>query len=210
MPTSSTLDRRRRFAPAGGAGPCRRTGLVRHAPVSLPTAGRHAHALVAAGGRATSYRASRMLEPATGSALAERITLTAWPALLFAIYGTLAIIALTHGFNGRAAALSMVVTLNLLAFRDLFSAGEIDHHNAQVVLLLASALGFTLASARQLAAIIGGARFRRSPSPSDWKACRSLPVSPCSTLSPGSSIHGSRSRLRPSPPRWRLVLSLRS
>ena len=98
-----------------------------------------------------------VLTPALGPALAERIVLTAWPTLLFAFYAALAFVALRRSFGIRAALLAIAVAPNYLAFRDLFRAGEIDHHNVQIVLTLASVLCFAIAAKRPMAALLGGA-----------------------------------------------------
>ena len=67
-------------------------------------------------------------------------------------------LALRRSFGVRAALLAIVVAPNLLAFRDLFGAGEIDHHNVQVVLTLASVARASRSPRRgRSAAILGGA-----------------------------------------------------
>jgi hypothetical protein len=96
------------------------------------------------------------LTPAFGSALAERIVLTAWPVLLFALYCALVFVALRRSFGTRAGLLGVAITPTYLAFRDLFGAGEIDHHNVQIVLTLAAAACFAMAGSRPRIAIAGG------------------------------------------------------
>ncbi len=97
-----------------------------------------------------------VLRLVVGATLAERIAITLWPVFLLSIYLALAIGGLARAFGARAAALAVIVAVNLLAFRDLFGAGAIDHHNVQIVLLLASVLSFAVASSRPLLAIISG------------------------------------------------------
>ncbi len=96
------------------------------------------------------------LTPVLGSGLAERVVLTAWPTLLFALYCALTFAALRRTFGLRAALLAIAIAPNYLAFRDLFGAGEIDHHNVQVVLTLTSVLCFAIAASRPIAAVLGG------------------------------------------------------
>ncbi len=96
------------------------------------------------------------LTPALGSALAERIILTAWPTLLFAIYCALAFVALRRSLGIRAALVAIAVAPGYLALSNHFGAGEIDHHNVQVVLLLASVVSFAKAFSRPQPAIVGG------------------------------------------------------
>ncbi len=97
------------------------------------------------------------LTPLVGENLAERIVLTAWPVTLFAIYCGLVFVALRRTFGVRAALLAIAFAPNLLVFRDLFGAGEIDHHNVQVVLTLGSVIAFAAAASRPAVALLGGA-----------------------------------------------------
>ncbi len=97
------------------------------------------------------------LTPLFGADLAERIVLTAWPIFLFAIYCALAFVTLNRSFGTRAALLAVIVAPSYLTLRSLFSAGQIDHHNVQIVLTLASVLCFAMSASRPTAAILGGA-----------------------------------------------------
>ena len=97
-----------------------------------------------------------LLAPLAGATLAERIAITAWPVLLLLVYFALLVGGVRRAFNTRAAALAVVVTVNLIAFRDLFGAGAIDHHNVQVVLTLASALAFAFTPSRPALAAAAG------------------------------------------------------
>ena len=97
------------------------------------------------------------LTPLFGADLAERIVLTAWPTLLFAIYCALAFVTLRRSFGTRAALLAVIAAPSYLTLSSLFSAGQIDHHNVQIVLTLASVLCFAMSTSRPKAAIIGGA-----------------------------------------------------
>lgn len=97
-----------------------------------------------------------LLTPLAGQALAERIVLTAWPILLIAAYLAIAAAGLARTFNQRAAALAAIATLSLMPFQSLFAAGAIDHHNVQIVLILAAVLSFSSAASKPEWAIAGG------------------------------------------------------
>jgi hypothetical protein len=83
-----------------------------------------------------------LLRPLIGTHGAETITLFVWPALLFAAgLGLVAAIARQFS-NGAASAQIAAVVLAVLAVPALihFRPGAIDHHNAQIDLLLALVL----------------------------------------------------------------------
>jgi hypothetical protein len=104
-----------------------------------------------------------LLKPLLGMHGAEAVTLYFWPALLFAI--ALALIAaiarqLTTNVNAQIAA----VVLAVLALPALvhFRAGAIDHHNAQIDLLLALALVTAQLEQSAIKAALGGLFFSLS------------------------------------------------
>jgi len=82
-----------------------------------------------------------LLRPLAGAAAAEAVTLTLWPALLFgAALLLVAAIArrMSVGSNQPTVQLAAVLLAALSAPALIhFRAGAIDHHNAQIVLLLA-------------------------------------------------------------------------
>lgn len=104
-----------------------------------------------------------LLKPLLGMHGAEAVTLYFWPALLFAI--ALALIAaiarqLTTNVNAQIAA----VVLAVLALPALvhFRAGAIDHHNAQIDLLLALVLVTAQLEQSAIKAALGGLFFSLS------------------------------------------------
>ncbi len=82
-----------------------------------------------------------MLRPVTGQQVAELITLVAWPALLLgaALRLSASIASRLIGGSGNSSVESAAVLLAALSLPALihFRAGAIDHHNAQIVLLMA-------------------------------------------------------------------------
>lgn len=96
-----------------------------------------------------------MLRPLTGTHVAEAIALVAWPALLFGA-ALLLVAALARQMSdaNKGAAQTASVLLAALSIPALvhFRAGAIDHHNAQIVLLLglvlsSSAIGHSTSAA---------------------------------------------------------------
>ena len=104
-----------------------------------------------------------LLKPLLGMHGAEAVTLYFWPALLFAI--ALALVAalarqLTTNVNAQIAA----VVLAVLALPALvhFRSGAIDHHNAQIDLLLALVLVTAQLEQSAVKAALGGLFFSLS------------------------------------------------
>jgi hypothetical protein len=98
-----------------------------------------------------------LLKPLLGMHRAEAVTLYFWPALLFAI--ALALIAaiaaqMSNGTKAQLAAAALAV-LSIPALVH-FRAGAIDHHNAQIDLLLALVLTTTQIEQSALKAALGG------------------------------------------------------
>ncbi|MGA7074247.1 hypothetical protein [Bradyrhizobium sp.] len=104
-----------------------------------------------------------LLKPLLGMHGAEAVTLYFWPALLFAI--ALALVAaiarqLTTNVNAQiAAAVLAVLALPALVH---FRAGAIDHHNAQIDLLLALVLVTAQLEQSTVKAALGGLFFSLS------------------------------------------------
>ncbi|HLG83903.1 MAG TPA: hypothetical protein VKY22_23060 [Bradyrhizobium sp.] len=86
-----------------------------------------------------------VLKPLIGTPDAEAVTLFVWPLLLFAGAVALAVTIARQMSNGSVASQIAAAVLTLLAVPALvhFRPGAIDHHNAQIELLLALPL-FTL------------------------------------------------------------------
>ncbi|HZR77053.1 hypothetical protein [Bradyrhizobium sp.] len=86
-----------------------------------------------------------LLKPLIGTHDAEAVTLFVWPLLLFAAAVALVVTIARQMSNGSVAAQIAAAVLTLLAVPALvhFRPGAIDHHNAQIDLLLALTL-FTL------------------------------------------------------------------
>jgi hypothetical protein len=98
-----------------------------------------------------------LLKPLLGMHGAEAVTLYFWPALLFAV--ALALIAaiarqMSNNINAMMAAV-MLAVLSLPALVH-FRAGAIDHHNAQIDLLLALLLMATQIEQSAIKAALGG------------------------------------------------------
>ena len=99
----------------------------------------------------------RLLKPALGMHGAEAVTLYVWPALLFAVALALIAAIARHMSNNASAPIAAVV-LGVLAIPALvhFRAGAIDHHNAQIDLLLALVLMTTQIEKSAVKAALGG------------------------------------------------------
>ncbi len=98
-----------------------------------------------------------LLKPLLGMHDAEALTLYFWPALLFAIALALVAAIARQMSNGATPVLAAVV-LAVLSLPALvhFRAGAIDHHNAQIALLLALVLMTTQIEQSAVKAALGG------------------------------------------------------
>jgi hypothetical protein len=98
-----------------------------------------------------------MLKPLLGMHGAEAVTLYFWPVLLFAVALAL-IAAIARQLSNNVNALIAAVVLAVLALPALvhFRAGAIDHHNAQIDLLLALVLMTTQIEQSAVKAALGG------------------------------------------------------
>jgi hypothetical protein len=98
-----------------------------------------------------------LLKPLLGMHDAEALTLYFWPALLFAVALTL-IAAIARQTSNSTTPVIAAVALAVLAFPALvhFRAGAIDHHNAQIALLLALVLMTTQIEQSAVKAALGG------------------------------------------------------
>ena len=127
------------------------------------------------------------LTPFLGRELAEKVTVTAWPLVLFLVYAGVIAWGASRLFGARAAGFAVFVAAQMIVFRDLFAPGRIDHHN------VADDAGRLRRDrlrpvGRQSRA--RRARKRRSP-PCRWRSCwRRFPSSPaigaCLRAWPGS------------------------
>jgi hypothetical protein len=98
-----------------------------------------------------------LLKPLLGMHGAEAVTLYFWPALLFAIALAL-IAAIARQVSNSTKAQLAAVALAVLSIPALvhFRAGAIDHHNAQIDLLLALVLMTTQIEQSAVKAALGG------------------------------------------------------
>jgi hypothetical protein len=98
-----------------------------------------------------------LLKPLLGMHGAEAVTLYFWPALLFAIALAL-VAAIARQMSNNISALIAAVVLAVLSLPALvhFRAGAIDHHNAQIDLLLALVLMTTQIEQSAVKAALGG------------------------------------------------------
>jgi hypothetical protein len=98
-----------------------------------------------------------LLKPLLGMHGAEAVTLYFWPALLFAVALAL-IAAITRQLSNNTTAPIAAALLAVLALPALvhFRAGAIDHHNAQIDLLLALVLMTTQIERSAVKAALGG------------------------------------------------------
>src|SRR5579859_2597350 len=98
-----------------------------------------------------------LLKPLLGMHGAEAVTLYFWPALLFAVALAL-IAAIARQLGNNTKPLIAAVLLGVLALPALvhFRAGAIDHHNAQIDLLLALVLMTTQIEQSAVKAALGG------------------------------------------------------
>ncbi|NPU63905.1 hypothetical protein HL667_02720 [Bradyrhizobium sp. 83012] len=83
-----------------------------------------------------------LLKPLLGTHQAELVTLTLWPLLLFAVALALVAAIARQMSGGAPMAMLGALVLAMLAMPALahFRPGSIDHHNAQIVLVLAMML----------------------------------------------------------------------
>ncbi len=98
-----------------------------------------------------------LLQPLLGMHGAEAVTLYFWPALLFAIALAL-VAAIARQMSDSLDAMMAAVLLAVLSLPALvhFRAGAIDHHNAQIDLLLALLLMATQIERSAVKAALGG------------------------------------------------------
>jgi hypothetical protein len=98
-----------------------------------------------------------LLKPLLGMHSAEAVTLYFWPALLFAVALAL-IAAIAKQLSNNIKPLTAAVVLAVLSLPALvhFRAGAIDHHNAQIDLLLALVLMTTQIEQSVVKAALGG------------------------------------------------------
>jgi hypothetical protein len=98
-----------------------------------------------------------LLKPLLGVHAAEAVTLYFWPTLLFAVALVL-VAAIAKQMSNSVHPLLAAVVLAVLALPALvhFRAGAIDHHNAQIDLLLATVLMTTQIEQSALKAALGG------------------------------------------------------
>lgn len=98
-----------------------------------------------------------LLKPLLGMHSAEAVTLYFWPALLFAVALAL-IAAIARQMSSNTGAMMAAVALGVLSLPALvhFRAGAIDHHNAQIDLLLALVLMTTQIEQSAVKAALGG------------------------------------------------------
>ena len=98
-----------------------------------------------------------LLKPLLGMHDAEALTLYFWPALLFAVALAL-IAAIARQMSNSTTPVIAAVVLAVLSLPALvhFRAGAIDHHNAQIVLLLALVLMTTQIEQSTVKAALGG------------------------------------------------------
>jgi len=98
-----------------------------------------------------------LLRPLLGMHGAEAVTLYFWPALLFAVALAL-VAAIARQMSNNVSAMIAAVVLAVLALPALvhYRAGAIDHHNAQIDLLLALILLTTQIEHSAVKAALGG------------------------------------------------------
>jgi hypothetical protein len=98
-----------------------------------------------------------LLKPLLGMREAEALTLFFWPTLLFAVALTL-IAAIARQMSNSPTPVLAAVVLATLSVPALvhFRAGAIDHHNAQIALLLALVLMTTQIEQSAVKAALGG------------------------------------------------------
>jgi len=98
-----------------------------------------------------------LLKPLLGMHDAEAVTLYFWPALLFAV-ALMLVAAIARQMSNSVNPLIAAVVLAALALPALvhFRAGAIDHHNAQIDLLLALVLMTTQIEQSAVKAALGG------------------------------------------------------
>ena len=96
------------------------------------------------------------LRPLLGPDLAERVTVAAWPLVLFVVYCGVLGLGTWRLFGARAAGFAIFVAGQIIVFHDLFAPARIDHHNVQVILVTLAALGFAFAEQSGRAAVASG------------------------------------------------------
>lgn len=80
------------------------------------------------------------LSPFLGRAGAEIVTVLIWPPLLFLAYGAVLYRGLRSHFPTRAVVLALFAATQTLGLTVQFSPGRIDHHNLQIIVVLALGL----------------------------------------------------------------------
>ena len=96
------------------------------------------------------------MTPLLGADLAERVTVTGWPLVLFLVYCSVIGIGAWRLFGERAAGFAIFIAGQLIVFQDLFAPARIDHHNVQVILVTLAALGFAFSDGRARAPVASG------------------------------------------------------
>ena len=97
-----------------------------------------------------------MLEPFMGEDRAEAVVTAGWPLALFVVYAGVIRWAALRLLGAGAMAFAVLTACQMVVFTDLFSAGRLDHHNVQCILLLGATACFALAEEeRRLAAVSG-------------------------------------------------------
>ncbi|MGP7796311.1 hypothetical protein [Sphingomonas sp. CLY1604] len=92
-----------------------------------------------------------LLTPGVGTSAAELTAVLLWPALLFAV-ALLLVARITHRLAAsEAARTAMIVAALAYPATSVFLPGRIDHHNVQVVLLLAATLAVLRGGGRGMA-----------------------------------------------------------
>ncbi len=92
-----------------------------------------------------------LLTPWSGAARAELAAVLVWPGLLFAVALFLAARITRRTGGGDAAQAAVIVAAIAYPATTVFLPGRIDHHNLQLVLLLAATLAMLRGGARSLA-----------------------------------------------------------
>lgn len=94
------------------------------------------------------------LTPLAGRPLAEGLTALLWPALLFGLFCLVLYRGARASFGPRAALLAVLAATQTFGVTTQFQAGRVDHHNVQLVAILA--LGFCLVRGGLRPGLAGG------------------------------------------------------
>jgi hypothetical protein len=97
------------------------------------------------------------LTPFLGARLAEGAVAAFWPVGLFFLYLAVLGFVAWRAFGLAAVGFAALVAGQMFIFGDVFGAGRIDHHNIEVVLILAAAGCFAFAERSWRVAALGGA-----------------------------------------------------